>query len=329
MRSWIPSLNALRAFEVTARLGSYRLAAEELGVTTAAVKQLVLKLEESMGTQLVQGRGTGLELSSIGLDAAEELEMAFRQIERTVHRMRSRIRKRSLVISSDPSFATAWLVPRLKLFKSISPGTEVLLDSSPRIVDLDAGVADIAIRFGVTDHGNAVSYRLFDEYLAAYCSPSLAAGPPDIRSIRDLAHAPLLRWDLSDYEWAKTTRSWNQWRHWLAELGLHDIDPSDGPRFSDYNLALQAAIAGQGFILGSRPVLSDIVEAGLLIDPFDRSVDTRIGYDIVTTKAAMAIPAVSAFVDWIRAEAASASKEGPASGVTPPEPAPLSHLTRP
>lgn len=306
MSDWIPSLNAIRAFEATARRGSYRQAAEELGVTTAAVKQLVRKLEEALGGRLFQGRGESLELTGLGDLGSDELTDAFRQINRTVRRMRAASRECRLVVSADPSFAAAWLVPRLRRFKLASPDIEVLIDSSPDLVDLGAGGADVAIRFAVEDHGKLAVYRLFDEVLGAYCSPALAADPPAVERIEDLARAPLIRWDLSHYEWASNTRRWNSWRYWLAALGADDVAPGDGPRFNDYNLGVQAAVAGHGFIIGSRPILHDLIERGLLVNPFDAVVETDVGYDLVVASEARGRSDIKAFIDWIRQEAAGA-----------------------
>lgn len=309
MVGWIPSLNAIRAFEATARHRSYRLAAEELGVTTAAVKQLVRKLEEALGGKLFQGRGQDLEPTALGEIGSDELADAFRQISRTVRRMRAATRARRLVVSVDPSFAAAWLVPRLRRFKELNPDIEVLIDSSPEIVDLDAGGADVAIRFAVADHGDLTAYRLFDESLGAYCSPALAAGPPALTRIEDLSSAPLIRWDLSHHEWTSNTRRWNSWSYWLAALGADHVTPGDGPRFNDYNLGIQAAVAGHGLIIGSRPILRDLIERGLVVNPFDRCVETDVGYDLVAAPGALAREDVVAFTDWIRRAAAPASGE--------------------
>lgn len=303
MTNWLPSLNALRAFEATARRRSFRLAAEELGVTTAAVKQLVAKLEEAIGGALFEGRGQNLALTPLAERGSEDLTAAFRQITRCVHRMRSEARNRHLVVTADPSFAAVWLVPRLTAFKALNPDVEVLINSSPQIVDLTAGAADVAIRFAVADHGDLVAHRLFDEVLCAYCSPGLAAGPPPVARLEDLARVPLIRWDLSNHDWASRTRRWNSWRHWLSALGAEHVVPHDGPRFSDYNLALQSAIAGHGMIIGSRPVLRHLVESGVLVDPLGIGAETDAGYDVVTTRRALDKAPVAAFIDWVRQSA--------------------------
>ncbi len=137
------------------------------------------------------------------------------------------------------------------------------------------------------------------------CSPSLANGPPKITRLEDLENATLLRWDLTSFDWAENTRKWSYWKHWLAQKGAGHVTPGDGIRFTDYNQALQAAIAGQGFIIGSTPILHDLVVAGLLVNPFPSGVKTDIGYDLVTTEAAQDRTEVAKFTEWTMEEATS------------------------
>lgn len=305
MNNWLPSLNALRAFVAVSRHLSYRKAAEELNVSPGAAKQLVTKLEDAIGVTLLEKKGRGLVLTPIGAAGLEGLALPFRQITDTVNRMRMMSNSERLIVSTSPSFAASWLVPRLENFKKKNPGIDVLIDSTAQLVEIAHGAADIGIRFGVKDHGGLVVQRLFDEELCALCSPSLAKGPPRITCLADLEGATLLRWDLSQMEWASNTRKWNYWKHWLAQQGADHIKPGDGLRFTDYNLALQAAIAGQGFIIGSTPILRDLLEANLLVNPFPNSVTTDIGYDLVTTEAAKSRNEVAAFLDWTMEEARS------------------------
>jgi LysR family transcriptional regulator, glycine cleavage system transcriptional activator len=299
MNDWLPSLNALRAFETVSRHLNYRKAAEELHVTPAAVKQLVAKLEDSLGIPLLEKRGRGIVLTGAGSVASGDLSKAFTQIAQSVEKLRIRSARKSLIISVDPSFAASWLIPRLDDFRSLNPDIDVLLDSSVRIVDLEHGTTDIAIRFAVPVDEELFTYRLFDEKLAALCSPSLARGPPKLTRIEDLEQVRLLRWDLSEFDWAGDTQKWNQWEHWLEQVGASHVNPGEGLRINDYNLALQAAIAGQGMIIGSLPVLASFLESNLLCSPFPEIAETNVGYDLVTTKSARSRPDVKRFVDWI------------------------------
>jgi len=305
MPDWLPSLNALRAFEVVSRHLNYRLAAEELNVSPAAVKQLVAKLEDAMGVALVERRGRGLALTANGAAGCAELSSGLGLMAAAVEIMRARKQRKRLIVSAEPSFATAWLVPRLGGFRAIHPDIDVLLDSSMQIVDLERGAADIAIRFGRRPRGELIGTRLFDEELSAFCSPRLANGRPRIRHLNDLQHVSLLHWDLAQYPWASATRKWMDWKSWLERAGAQPVPSGRNLYFSDYNLALQAAIGGQGVILGSTPVLARLVDAGLLVDPFGISVETDIGYDLVTTERATTRAEVKYFIDWITGEAAT------------------------
>ncbi len=300
MSEWIPSLNALRAFECVARHLSYQAAAQELRVTPAAVKQLVSKLEASLETRLVTRKGRGLALTATGKAAQHDLASAMQHIGIAVSRMRAPKSQHRLIITVESSFATAWLVPRLEQFRALYPQFNVLVDSSQHIVDLPHSDVDVAIRYGVDRGAGLITHRLFEDHIFPACSQALASGPPALTSLDDLHKVPLIHWDMSQLDWARKTRNWFAWRNWLAKVGANNVDTDRGLHFSDYGQAVQAAIAGQGMILASWPILSSTIDAGLLVRPFEHMVTTDIGYDLVTTKQAHTRPEVKAFVAWIR-----------------------------
>ena len=299
MSEWLPSLNALRAFDAVSRHLSYRKAAEELSVTPAAVKQLVQGLERSLDRTLVQRQGRGLALTEIGMAGLADLHQAFDQLHRAVTKMRRVERRQSLTISVEPSFAGSWLMKRLQGFKAGHPEIDVLIDASLRVVDLARGEADIGIRYGAKTVAGQIAHRLFDEEIVPVCSPGLAAGPPPMKTLGDLRQATLIEFEMTPWP-----TSWLKWDSWLRTLGVKEIDTSRQIRFNDYTVALQAAIAGQGIVLGSRPIVQDALDAGLLVAPFAESVKIHEGYEVAATAEALARPEVAAFVAWIRAAAA-------------------------
>lgn len=300
MPDWLPSMNALRAFEATARHLNFAQAAAELHVTPAAVKQLVRKLEETLGLSLVERAGRGLRLTAVGAAGRDGLTRGFDHLGEAVRRMRAESGRRRLIVSAEPSFATAWLVPRLERFRLRAPDVDVLIDSSAHLVDLARGDADIAIRFGARPDDTLVAHRLFDEELCAFCSPHVAE---DLGEPADLARCRFIHWETSALGWATATRALMDWALWLEQTGVSGIEPHGGLRFSDYNLAVQAAIAGQGVVLGSRPVLADLVSAGLLVRAVPQSLRTDVGYDAVTARGVAASSEVEAFIAWITTEA--------------------------
>ena len=299
MRKAIPSLNALRAFEAAARHLSYQKAAEELNVTAAAVKQLVSKLENSLDARLLVRNGRKLELSDAGRRGRPELQAGMENLARSVEKMRQEIEHRQLIVTVETSFATTWLVPKLDQFRKAHPQISVLIDSNQQIVDLQSGEADVAIRYGVDTPSNHFTHRLFDDRIFPACSPALAKGPPAIRKLSDLRNSTLIHWDLSAMPWAETTRNWFSWESWSRHMEANLINSGHGLYFSDYGQAVQAAIAGQGVILASWPILKEPLDAGCLVSPFEENLSTAIGYDVVTTQQARQRKEVKAFVDWV------------------------------
>ena len=125
-------------------------------------------------------------------------------------------------------------------------------------------------------------------------SPALTKGAPKLERLEQLGNLPLIHWDLSQIPWAQRTRKWFDWGECLRLWNVSHLDPDKGLRFSDYGLAVQAAVSGQGVLLAGWPVLKDSMEAGLLICPFaDSMVSTDIGYDVMTTRDAAERPEVS------------------------------------
>jgi len=303
--NWLPSLNALRAFEAMSRHLNYNLAAEELRVTPAAVKQLVYRLEESLDAPLFKRKGRGLSLTRTGRAGLSDLAAAMRHLEVSVEKMRGETNDPRLIISVETSLATMWLVPKLDAFRSKHPRISVLIDSSQEIVDLRRSDVDVAIRYGVAERDGLFSYRLFDDQIFPACSVGLAEALPKTRKLEALKGVPLIHWDISQLDWAHTTREWFVWEKWFAKIGSKNVEGKSALHFNDYGQAVQAAIAGQGVVLASWPIIRDVLESGRLVRPFKESLTSDIGYDLVTTKDAARRPEVEAFVEWARETAAN------------------------
>lgn len=283
---------------------SYQQAAEELNVTAAATKQLVSKLEAALGRPLLKRKGRGLELTQEGQAGQADLAVAMRYISSSVARMRRQEQTNKLIVSVESSFATAWLVPRLEEFRTRHADINVLIDSSQHIVDLHHGDVDVAIRYGVERDKTLIVHRLFDDQIFPACSPSLANGPPKLEQLDDLADSNLIHWDISQLAWARETRRWFTWSSWFSHVGASHLASDKGLHFNDYGLAVQAAIAGQGVVLASWPILRGPIAAGMLVCPFSEKVTTDIGYDLVATPAAASRSEASAFISWLSDAAA-------------------------
>lgn len=297
----LPSLNALRAFEAVARHLSLTRAAEELHVTPAAVSHQIRALEADLGVTLLRRVRRDFRLTDAAQAGLPPLREAFDLLGEAVERMREGRSDRLLTVSVLPSFAATWLVPRLSGFQALHPELDVLLDTTDRLIDPRREAIDLGIRFGAGDYPGLEVTQLFGDDIFPVCSPELLRGPHPLSSPADLTHHNLLHVDWTPFIIAET----GDWGTWLLAAGYDDqVDASRGPRFSHTNLALQAAVHGQGVAIGSTKLAEEDLAAGRLVRPFEVSVAVNFCYYVVTAPGAAARPKVKAFRDWLLDQAA-------------------------
>jgi LysR family glycine cleavage system transcriptional activator len=295
MRRRLPPLNSLRAFEVVARHSSFRDAASELHVTPAAVSQQIKTLEDHLGRKLLRRHSGGYSLTADALVGLQDLRDAFERLSSAVQKI-SAADQRMLRISTVPSLAAAWLVPRLPRFKERHPALDVLLHASYEMVDFEHAPFDMAIRYGGGAYPGLASHRLFVDEIFPVCAPQLLGraaidGPVDLRGV------PLLH-----THWNPPVGKWPGWAEWLRAAEITGVNATKGPRFSDGAMALQAAVDGQGIALASQALAVDHLAAGRLVKPFKISVATDFGYYLVCAKTRADEPDLVAFRRWLFAE---------------------------
>jgi len=292
-------LNALRAFEASARHLSFVQAAEELHVTPAAISHQVKRLEEYLGIPLFQRLPRGLLLADAGHTLVSELREIFTQLDNVVDRVIDSDSRGALTISVAPVFAVKWLLPRLRKFDELHPDIDVRMSSSVRMVDFHRDRFDLAVRLGRGKYAGLGSMKLFDESVTPVCSPRLLEQSRRLEQPRDLASFVLLHDDSMTFDPAAPT-----WRTWLEAAGAAGVNPSRGPRFSQPDHAFQAAMDGAGVALGWRCLIADDVAAGRLMEPFDLALPLLSSFYVVHPPAYAARPKVAAFRDWLKQESA-------------------------
>lgn len=284
-----PSLLALRAFEVAARCLSFTDAARELHVSQAAISRHVRALEKDVGRDLFRRLHRAVELTVAGKALAGELAVAFGQISRAVEAVRGAA-ARHLRLSVEPAFAARWLVPRLGRFSLLHPDIELELETSDQLRVLGRD-ADIAIRYLST--GARPPRGRSRLLLATEGVPIVAAVRPRPATWRRddavLGHR-LLHDD-----------DGREWRRWFAAANLEGFERAKHLYFSDYSLAIAAALRGQGVALGTPPFIVAELKSGRLA----RIGTTRIlfgDYFLLesTDRATAAIR--GAFVRWMESE---------------------------
>jgi LysR family glycine cleavage system transcriptional activator len=302
MSRQLPGLRAFRTFEAAARHRSFTRAADELGVTPAAVSYLVRELEAQLRVQLFQRTSRVVRLTDAGETLSAAVAEALGGIRRAVERVQDAGGQPRLNVTASPSFAIKWLVPRLNKFLDRMPDVDVRIDMSRHVVDFEREDMDVGIRYGTGDYPGLNVDRLYAETVAPVCSPRLMKGRHPLRHPRDLRHHTLIHVD-----WQALGAIWPTWQMWMQCAGIADIDATRGIHFGQGVMAIQAAIDGQGVALGDASLTAADIRAGRLVRPFDLTLKAapHFAYWIVIPPRVAERPLVQAFRDWMLAEAAA------------------------
>ncbi|MBU9453127.1 beta-lactamase transcriptional regulator PenR [Burkholderia multivorans] len=290
LRPHLP-LNALRAFESSARHLNFTRAGLELSVTQAAVSQQVRALEERLGCALFTRLPRGLDLTDEGRALLPVLSDAFSRIETVLQQFDGGRLRQVLTLGVVGTFALGWLMPRLKRFRDTHPFVELRLRTHNNVVDLAAEGLDFAIRFGQGNWPATRNERLFDAPLTALCAPDIARR---LTQPADLAHETLLRSYRTD--------------EWLGWFDAAQLEPwtVNGPVFDSSRLMVEAAMQGVGIALAPACMFERELQLGLLARPLDIDVHAG-GYWLTSLKSKPLTPAMTLFRDWITAEASTAA----------------------
>jgi len=295
-------LNALRAFEATARHGSFLTAASELHVTPGAVGQLVRSLEDALGTALFH-RGTSgrtrLVLTEAARRALPDIREGFDRLSAGVARIKEASPTGVLTVTVSPAFAAKWLLQRIHRFQAARPDTDVRLDASMEKLDFIAHGIDIGVRYGAGIWPGLTAEKLMDEEVYPVCSPVLLRRKRQLRKPSDLADMRFIH-DLS----VDSRSGFATWKAWLGEAGANDVETKRGLRINNSAAVLQAAIDGHGVALARSIMARDDLAAGRLVRLFPHiKFDSALAYYVVYRPECADLPKVVAFRDWLVSEA--------------------------
>jgi len=282
------SLNALRAFEASARHLSFTRAADELNVTQAAVSHLVKGLEDRLGARLFRRSPRGLVLTDEGVALAPVLSDSFERIDRLIERFEGGRLREVLTVGVVGAFAVGWLLPRLAGFRAAHPFVDLRILTNNNKVDLAGEGLDCAIRFGDGAWQAAEADRLFDAPLTPLCAPALAER---LTEPRELAGQVLLR-----------SYRPQDWPAWFEAAGV-EAPPLRGPLFDNSWIMAEAAMQGEGVALAPPLLFERQLADGRLAQPFAVTATTG-AYWLTRLTWKPPGPALTAFRDWLLAEAA-------------------------
>jgi LysR family glycine cleavage system transcriptional activator len=302
----LPPLNALRAFEATARHLSVKNAADELCVTPGAVSQMLKTLERHLGITLFRRVNRGIFLTDAGQLYLPPIRNAFRHIAEATTRVAGSAGTCGLTVSVTSFFATAWLVPRLNSFQDAYPDMDLRVVTGNALADFTRDGVDVAIRHGLGRYQGLHSERLLAVEIVPVAAPDLVAklGVPD-------GPEALTRWPLVHDAERKG------WHLWFEAQSVFANSFSRGPSFDDPGLLVKAVLAGQGAGLLPAAMVASDVAAGRLVRLADVALLGDFAYYLVYPEASHERANVAAFRSWIlgaASDARDASGECAATG---------------
>jgi LysR family transcriptional regulator, glycine cleavage system transcriptional activator len=299
----MPPLNALRAFEASARHLSLTKAAQELRVTAGALSHQIRGLEEFLGLKLFERRVRSIALTSAGKQLYPGLQAGFVHIRDAVAGLRDADDARVLVISTPPGFTSKWLAPRLYRFSSSVPEIDVRVSSTLSNANFQTDGVDVAVRSNAVDAApdtDLVFEMLIEMRLVPVCSPKLIKAHGPVTTPDALGRLPLIH----DDSLANRARV-PTWTDWFKAAGVSGIDVSRGLRFNSADHALDATVEGAGVLLAHDVLAFDELRTGRLTIPFDLSLPSGRAYYVVCARSRQDNPNVQAFRRWIKEEIAA------------------------
>ena len=294
----LPPLTTLRSCEAAARFASFSKAAGELNVTHGAVSRAIRQLEDHLGLKLFVRRTRQVVLTPIGATYAAGVRDALQRLSSATQALARDEAKGDLNVSTLDSFAAKWLVPRLFRFRRAHPQIDVRLETSQREANFETDGVDISVRFGFGKYPGLASSLLMEEEVFPVCRPHFLDGVHPLRRPSDLRHHTLIH---DDYAVS--------WDMWLKFAGVEGVDPNRGPVFLSSDLAIQAAIQGEGIVLARSALVEDDLLAGRLVKPFELSLPGVMSYYVVCPHRSLEREKVRAFRDWLLVECADAVKQ--------------------
>jgi len=289
MRRKIPSTAALVAFESAARHQSFTKAADELALTQSAVCRQIAGLEEFLGIELFRRSRRGVKLTEAGLAYSRKVAAQLDAVERDTLAAMGQQGAQGLELAVVPTFATQWLVPRLKEFQRLHPEVTVHLTNRTRPFLFADTAFDAAIYFGDGDWSGTEAHYLMPEEPLPVCSPELL-GERTQFAATELANLPLLQQSTRPYAW----------RQWFAAQGLNVPRDMSGPRYELFSMLAQAAMHGMGVALIPPFLIQRELDAGLLVPAHPAALlSSDRAYRLMIPERKAESAALRAFRDWL------------------------------
>ena len=298
-------LNALKALEASIRLGSFRSAADELGVTPAAVGQLVRNLENYLGRQLLVRTPNGFEVSEDASLASVKLQSGFEELRQAVTIMTRDKNPNQIFVTVTPSIAERWLAPKLSDFLGECPHIDLRIDSTPYNRFKSSEGFDYSLRYERPGQHDFEELELFHEVLLPVCTPQTGEKMGDVMRRDCLGKVSLIHVDRSTDD-----PSWFHWEEWCDEFGF-ELPKTKHQKlhFAYTTMALRSMYDGNGLHLAQLSLTVGDLLSGNLVAPFGKEFLVRPSYPYCLSKLQPGETSAiqRSFSKWIASEAKTTS----------------------
>ena len=295
----LPPLTQLRAFEAAARHLSFKKAAGELSVTPTAISHQIKLLERHCRRLLFQRRPRPLKLTSAGDQLFPVVREGFEAFADALTAIRSGVTGGRLRITATNAFAARWLVPRLPNWRAAHPRLMLDIIGTDAVLDLNAGDADIAIRYARKPPPDYPWIALMRDSFRVVASPKLVGSRGEPLSPAEIATFPLI-----EIEWSSTDHGAPTWQRWQAlarrrRKNVTDLALLPSLAFREESHAIEAAISGQGVAICSDILVGPELASGALVE-VSKLVLPGYGFYIVHRARHPKLASINAFSAWTR-----------------------------
>lgn len=296
LRYMLPSTQSLFVFEAAARNLNFKLAAAELNVTQPSISHAIKALERQCKVDLFVRDNRGVQLTEAGRLLYDSVRSGFQRIEQSLKTITSD-ETQYITVAASTSLAAHWLVPKLPIFQQRHPGIKIKIVTTDRDVEPDHQV-DMTIWLRPRHFERPNSWYMCDEVIFPVCSPSYMASAPPIKSVDDLASHQLIH----SFDAHRKRMGWSEW---LGLFGSASAEIEPNLVFNDYQLAIQAALAGEGIVLGWTLTSHPLRKNKLLVRPLTEELRTENAFFVIANERSSKRDEMKRLVEWVVEEAQS------------------------
>ena len=300
LRRILPSAGGLAIFEAAGRLSSFTRAAEELGMTQAAVSYAIRALETQLDVRLFRRSHRAVSLTDAGRRFHADVTLGLSHIRRSAEEIRERAQTGSVTVAGSTAFASLWMLPRLSRLREDLPDVDLRIQTADRDLDIRNEPVQLAVRAGrPSDWPDYDSALLAPEIIDAVASPLYIERYGEPESVAHLTRHRLIHLE-------EPWRTACDWQQWFMSAGVNGTTANRGLAINDYVLVIQAVMEGQGVALGWRHLTSHLVASGALQRVGNHELETGAAFYVIWPRGRVLDSDAAAVRDWLAREGVKA-----------------------